>query len=123
MKTVQELLRRANSRITLDVYTQAVNSYIRGSPALLFFKGGKVTDQIVDYAPKETIDQTVVRVARVTDSSTSRAQQEEIKNEFLKETARASKAESYRCPQLSSCTGDLQADSFVGSCNKSDTIL
>jgi hypothetical protein len=26
VKTVQELLRRANSRITLDVYTQPVNS-------------------------------------------------------------------------------------------------
>jgi integrase len=26
VKTVQELLRHANSRITLDVYTQAVNS-------------------------------------------------------------------------------------------------
>ena len=30
-KTVQELLRHANSRITLDVYTQAVNSTIRSA--------------------------------------------------------------------------------------------
>ena len=29
MKTVQELLRHANSKITLDVYTQAVNSHKR----------------------------------------------------------------------------------------------
>jgi integrase len=29
VKTVQELLRHANSRITLDVYTQAVNSHKR----------------------------------------------------------------------------------------------
>ena len=31
MKTVQELLRHANSRITLDVYTQAVNSTKRAA--------------------------------------------------------------------------------------------
>ena len=31
MKTVQELLRHANSRITLDVYTQAVNSNKRAA--------------------------------------------------------------------------------------------
>jgi len=31
VKTVQELLRHANSRITLDVYTQAVNSQKRAA--------------------------------------------------------------------------------------------
>ena len=31
VKTVQELLRHANSRITLDVYTQAVNSHKRAA--------------------------------------------------------------------------------------------
>ena len=31
MKTVQELLRHANSRITLDVYTQAVGSNKRAA--------------------------------------------------------------------------------------------
>ena len=31
MKTVQELLRHANSRITLDVYTQAVTSNKRAA--------------------------------------------------------------------------------------------
>jgi site-specific recombinase XerD len=31
VKTVQELLRYANSRITLDVYTQAVNSHKRAA--------------------------------------------------------------------------------------------
>ncbi len=35
---------------------------IRGIPALLFFKGGKVADQIVGYVPKDTIDKTVARV-------------------------------------------------------------
>lgn len=31
MKSVQELLRHANSKITLDVYTQAVNSHKRAA--------------------------------------------------------------------------------------------
>ncbi len=31
VKTVQELLRHANIRITLDVYTQAVNSHKRAA--------------------------------------------------------------------------------------------
>ncbi len=35
VKTVQELLRHANSRITLDVYTQAVNSHKRAHRAKL----------------------------------------------------------------------------------------
>jgi thioredoxin 1 len=35
---------------------------IRGIPALLVFKGGKVADQIVGYVPKEHIDQTLKRV-------------------------------------------------------------
>ncbi len=35
---------------------------IRGIPALLIFKGGKVADQIVGYVPKETIDRSLARV-------------------------------------------------------------
>jgi thioredoxin 1 len=35
---------------------------IRGIPALLIFKGGKVSEQIVGYVPKDTIDQTLKRV-------------------------------------------------------------
>ena len=35
---------------------------IRGIPALLFFKGGKVVDQIVGYVPKEVIEDKVNRV-------------------------------------------------------------
>jgi thioredoxin 1 len=35
---------------------------IRGSPALLLFKGGKVAEQIVGYVPKEHIDQTLKKV-------------------------------------------------------------
>ena len=35
---------------------------IRGIPALLVFKGGKVAEQIVGYVPKDTIDDTLKRV-------------------------------------------------------------
>lgn len=40
---------------------------IRGIPALLFFKGGKVADQIVGYVPKDTVDKSVVRVVGTTE--------------------------------------------------------
>ncbi|HEY1647635.1 MAG TPA: thioredoxin [Terracidiphilus sp.] len=35
---------------------------IRGIPALLFFKGGKVADQIVGYVPQSVIEEKVQRV-------------------------------------------------------------
>ena len=35
---------------------------IRGIPALLFFKGGKVADQIVGYVPQNVIEEKVQRV-------------------------------------------------------------
>jgi thioredoxin 1 len=35
---------------------------IRGIPALLIFKGGKVAEQIVGFVPKEQIDTTLSRV-------------------------------------------------------------
>ncbi len=35
---------------------------IRGIPALLLFKGGKVADQIVGYVPKDTIAKSVSRL-------------------------------------------------------------
>ena len=35
---------------------------IRGIPALLLFKGGKVADQIVGYVPKDTIDKSIGRL-------------------------------------------------------------
>ena len=35
---------------------------IRGIPALLIFKGGKVADQIVGYVPKDTIDKSLSKV-------------------------------------------------------------
>ncbi len=35
---------------------------IRGIPALLLFKGGKVADQIVGFVPKDTIDKSIAKV-------------------------------------------------------------
>jgi thioredoxin 1 len=35
---------------------------IRGIPALLLFKGGKVAEQIVGFVPKETIDKSLTKV-------------------------------------------------------------
>lgn len=35
---------------------------IRGIPTLLFFKGGKVADQIVGYVPQEVIEEKVKRL-------------------------------------------------------------
>jgi thioredoxin 1 len=35
---------------------------IRGIPALLFFKGGKVADQVVGYVPQEVIEEKVKRL-------------------------------------------------------------
>ena len=50
-------------KLNVDQNSQTPARYsIRGIPALLFFKDGEVTDQIVGYVPKETIDQSVVRV-------------------------------------------------------------
>jgi thioredoxin 1 len=50
-------------KLNVDQNSQTPARYnIRGIPALLFFKDGEVADQIVGYAPKATIDQSVVRV-------------------------------------------------------------
>jgi thioredoxin len=35
---------------------------IRGIPALLFFKGGKIADQIVGYVPQDVIEEKVQRL-------------------------------------------------------------
>jgi thioredoxin 1 len=35
---------------------------IRGIPALLFFKGGKVADQIVGYVPQDVIEGTIQKL-------------------------------------------------------------
>jgi len=35
---------------------------IRGIPALLFFKGGQIVDQVVGYVPQETIEEKVQKL-------------------------------------------------------------
>ena len=35
---------------------------IRGIPSLLFFKGGKVADQIVGFVPQEVIEEKIKRL-------------------------------------------------------------
>jgi thioredoxin 1 len=35
---------------------------IRGIPALLFFKGGQVTEQITGFVPKDTIDKSLAKL-------------------------------------------------------------
>jgi thioredoxin 1 len=44
---------------------------IRGIPALLLFKGGKVADQIVGYVPRDVIEEKVNRVLALTPTSVS----------------------------------------------------
>jgi thioredoxin 1 len=46
---------------------------IRGIPALLIFKGGKVVDQIVGYAPQEVIEEKLNRVLALAPVSTNPA--------------------------------------------------
>ena len=38
---------------------------IRGIPALLLFKDGKVADQIVGFVPKDVIDKSIAKVLSV----------------------------------------------------------
>jgi thioredoxin 1 len=50
-------------KMNVDQNSETVVRFgIRGIPALLFFKDGKLTEQLVGYVPKTTIDQTVDRV-------------------------------------------------------------
>jgi thioredoxin 1 len=44
---------------------------IRGIPALLFFKNGKVADQIVGYVPREVIEEKVNRVLALAPANVS----------------------------------------------------
>ena len=43
---------------------------IRGIPALLLFKGGKVAEQIVGFVPKDTIDKSINKLIASTASAT-----------------------------------------------------
>ena len=50
-------------KMDVDANTATPMRYgIRGIPALLLFKGGKVAEQIVGYVPKDTIDKSIVKV-------------------------------------------------------------
>ena len=50
-------------KMDVDANTATPMRYgIRGIPALLIFKDGKVADQIVGYVPKDTIDKSVTKV-------------------------------------------------------------
>ena len=42
---------------------------IRGIPALLLFKGGKVAEQIVGFVPKDTIDKSINKLIAATGSA------------------------------------------------------
>ena len=50
-------------KMDVDANNQTPARYgIRGIPALLLFKGGKVAEQIVGFVPKDTIDKTITKV-------------------------------------------------------------
>jgi thioredoxin 1 len=65
---VDEIAKQYNGKLRvakMDVDRNAVTpgKYgIRGIPALLLFKGGKVADQIVGFVPKDTIDKSITKV-------------------------------------------------------------
>jgi thioredoxin 1 len=51
------------TKVNVDQNGAAPSRYgIRGIPALLLFKGGKVVDQIVGYVPQDVIEEKVQRV-------------------------------------------------------------
>ncbi len=51
------------AKVNVDTNGATPSRYgIRGIPALLLFKGGKVADQIVGYVPREVIEEKINRV-------------------------------------------------------------
>ena len=51
------------AKVNVDENAATPSRYgIRGIPALLFFKGGKVADQVVGYVPQDVIEQKVQRL-------------------------------------------------------------
>jgi len=51
------------AKVNVDQNSATPSRYgIRGIPALLLFKGGKVADQIVGFVPQEVIDEKVKRL-------------------------------------------------------------
>ncbi len=50
-------------KMDVDANSATPSRYgIRGIPALLIFKGGKVADQIVGFVPKDTIERSISKV-------------------------------------------------------------
>ena len=50
-------------KMDVDANSATPSRYgIRGIPALLLFKDGKVADQIVGYVPKDTIERSITKV-------------------------------------------------------------
>jgi thioredoxin 1 len=51
------------TKVNVDQNAATPSRYgIRGIPALLFFKGGKVADQIVGYVPQDVIEEKIKRL-------------------------------------------------------------
>src|SRR5579871_6742663 len=51
------------AKVNVDQNGAAPSRYgIRGIPALLLFKGGKVADQIVGYVPQNVIEEKIERI-------------------------------------------------------------
>jgi thioredoxin 1 len=51
------------AKVDVDQNAATPSRYgIRGIPALLFFKGGKVADQVVGYVPQNVIEEKVQRL-------------------------------------------------------------
>ena len=62
-------------KMDVDANTTTPMRYgIRGIPALLLFKGGKVADQIVGFVPKDTIEKSIAKVVGATGSEAASAQ-------------------------------------------------
>jgi thioredoxin 1 len=51
------------AKVNVDENGSTPSRYgIRGIPALLFFKGGKVTDQVVGFVPQDVIEEKIKRL-------------------------------------------------------------
>jgi thioredoxin 1 len=51
------------TKVDVDSNSATPSRYgIRGIPALLFFKGGKVADQVVGYVPQDVIDEKIQKL-------------------------------------------------------------
>jgi len=64
------------AKVDVDRNTATPSRYgIRGIPAILFFKGGKVTDKVVGYVPQDVIEEKVQRLLAGAEQTASGAKQ------------------------------------------------